>query len=311
MATSEQPKKPAGGAFGRFMAEKRSEFAAQCKGQPVSAVSKLGGEEWKKLSEAQKAPYQKLFEEAQKKYKEDMEAFLAAGGVKTKGAAALRTEKRKAKEMKKTKDPNKPKKPAGGAYGCFMAANRAAFQKESPGSVAGVAKLAGAKWKALSEAEKAPYEKDYQEKLVAYKEAMKSYVPPAGAGQEDEGEDEDDDDDAEEKGTSPPAKKAKTSPPAKKAKTAPAPVADKAGRGGGRGRGRGRGAAKTPAASPEVALPKMVQDKADAKGFTVTLKKLLGRDDIKAGNITAQKALDALDASDGLLHAARRALLGA
>merc|ERR1712232_1380972 len=110
---------------------------------------------------------------------EDMAAFLAAGGVKTKGAAALRTEKRKAKEAKPAKDPNKPKKPAGGAYGCFLAKNREAFQKECPGSVAGVAKLAGARWKELSGADKAPFEKEYQEKLAAYMEAMKSYVPPA------------------------------------------------------------------------------------------------------------------------------------
>merc|ERR1711865_919426 len=90
--------------------------------------------------------YKEKFVEAQTKYKADMETFLAAGGEKQKGAGALRTEKRKAKEgkLKKQKDPNAPKRPAGGAYGCFMAANRAAFAKQCPGSITEVAKLAEA-----------------------------------------------------------------------------------------------------------------------------------------------------------------------
>merc|ERR1712204_153776 len=110
---------------------------------------------------AERAPYQKAFEVAKKKYEVDMEAFLAAGGVKQKGAAALRTEKRKAKEGKKVKDPNAPKKPVGGAYGCFLAAHRAEFQKACPGDITGVAKLAGQKWKDLPETDKEKYNKEY------------------------------------------------------------------------------------------------------------------------------------------------------
>merc|ERR1719291_1211076 len=194
----EQPKKPAGGAFGRFLAEKRSHFMKLCEGKPISEVTKLGGAEWKKLSDKQKAPYQKQFEDAQKKYTADMEAFLAAGGVKQKGAAALRAEKRKAKETKmQSKDPNAPKKPAGGAYGCYLAAHRAEFQKECPGSVAGVAKLAGARWKALPPAQKKKYEDEYEKKKAEYEEAKKNYTPPPKA-------EENDREDAE-----PPAKKAR------------------------------------------------------------------------------------------------------
>merc|ERR1711881_158635 len=119
MGAMEQPKKPVGGAFGQFVAEKRPEFLKQCAGQKASAVSTLAGAEWKELTEAQKAPYQIKYEAAKKKFDEDMAAFLAAGGEKTKGVAGLRKEKRKAKEGKVAKDPNRPKKPAGGAFGCF------------------------------------------------------------------------------------------------------------------------------------------------------------------------------------------------
>jgi len=202
----EQPKKPAGGAFGRFLAEKRSHFMKLCEGKPISEVTKLGGAEWKKLSDKQRAPYQKQFVEAQQKYTADMEAFLAAGGVKQKGAAAMRTEKRKAKEAKTAaKDPNAPKRPAGGAYGCYLAAHRAQFQKECPGSVAGVAKLAGERWKALPVAQKKKYEDEYEKKKAEYDEAKKNYVPPVKC--------EGDDGEAAEL----PAKKARASTSDKKA----------------------------------------------------------------------------------------------
>ena len=127
----EQPKKLAGGAYGQFMIEKRAEFTKQLQGKPVSEVAKLGGSIWKAMSEADKAPYLKKFEDAKAKYEKDFAAFIAAGGVKTKGVKALRSEKRKAKAAKQAKkDPLKPKKPAGGAYGCFLAKHRPAFMKD-------------------------------------------------------------------------------------------------------------------------------------------------------------------------------------
>jgi hypothetical protein len=36
----EQPKKVAGGAYGQFLAEKRPELQAECKGQPITAITK-------------------------------------------------------------------------------------------------------------------------------------------------------------------------------------------------------------------------------------------------------------------------------
>jgi len=302
MSGLEQPKKPAGGGFGRFVAEKRSEFQAKCAGQPVSAVSKMAGLAWGALSEAAQQPYKTKFVEAQKKYEVDMAAFLAAGGEKQKGAAALRTEKRKAKEgtLKKQKDPNAPKRPAGGAYGCFMAANRAEFTKQCPGSITGVAKLAGEKWKAASVAEKDKYEKEYKVKADAYQEAMKSYVPPAV---------EQDEDDIEES----PAKKAKVAEEDKKAAKDDKKAAS----------GEKKAAAATTKATKNVGkkgavvetmlvdIPQIVLAKADKAGMTGALKKLLGRDDIKGASITPSAAMSALEGAGGLLHKARAALLGA
>jgi len=301
MSGLEQPKKPAGGGFGRFVAEKRAEFQAKCAGKPVSAVSIMAGQVWGALSEAQKEPYKKKFVEAQAKYTADLATFLAAGGEVQKGAAALRTEKRKAKEGKgtKQKDPNAPKKPAGGAYGCFMAANRAAFSKQCPGSITGVAKLAGEKWKAVSAAEKEKYEKEYKVKAAAYQEAMKSYVPPAVEEKED---------DIEES----PAKKAKVSGEDK--------VATKENKKAAKEEKKAAVANKKPTKSVGkkgavvetmlVEIPQTVLAKADKAGMTGALKKLLCRDDIKAAKISPSAAMSALEGAGGLLHKARRELLG-
>jgi len=302
MSGLEQPKKPAGGGFGRFVVEKRSEFQAKCAGQPVTAVTKMAGTAWKALSEAAQQPYKTKFVEAQKKYEVDMAAFLAAGGEKQKGAAALRTEKRKAKEgtLKKQKDPNAPKRPAGGAYGCFMAANRAEFTKQCPGSMTAVGKLAGEKWRAASAAEKEKYEKEYKVKADAYQEAMKSYVPPAV---------EKDEDDIEES----PAKKAKVSQEDKKAAKddKKAAVEEKKAAAATKKATKTIGKKGAVVETMLVDIPQTVLAKADKAGMAGALKKLLCHDDIKGAKITPSAAMTALEGAGGLLHKAKAALLGA
>jgi len=207
-----QPKKPAGGAYGVFGNEKRAEFTKLCKGKPVTEVSKMMSESWKKLSEKEKEPYQKQYEVAKAKFEKDMAAFLASGGVKQKGAAALRSEKRKAKEGKKKKDPNAPKRPAGGAYGVFLAENRQKIVKSLPAGhkITDVAKAAGEQWKALPEAAKKPYEEKYQKLMGEFRKAMEEYKKTHGADDdEDEDEDEDEEDEEEEEKAAPKKKAAR------------------------------------------------------------------------------------------------------
>merc|ERR1711920_910380 len=187
---------PVGGAYGVFLAEKRPEYTKACAGQKASAISTMAGAEWKRLTEAQKAPYAKKYETAKAQYDKDLEAFLAAGGVEEKGAAALRTEKRKAKDGKKKKDPNAPKRPAGGAYGVFLAENRSKIVSSLPQGhkITDVTKAAGEQWKALSDAAKKPYEAKYAKKQQEYEKAMEEYKkanPDAEDDDEQENEDED------------------------------------------------------------------------------------------------------------------------
>merc|ERR1712187_458425 len=200
-----QPKKPVGGAYGVFLAEKRPEYTKACAGQKASAISTMAGAEWKKLSEAQKAPYVKKYETAKAQYDKDMEAFLAGGGVKEKGVAALRTEKRKAKDGKKKKDPNAPKRPGGGAYGVWLAENRPKIVSSLPQGhkMTDVAKAAGEQWKALSDAAKKPYEAKYAKKQEEYEKAMEDYKkanPDSEDHEEEENEEEDETPAEEENG---------------------------------------------------------------------------------------------------------------
>ena len=169
----EQPKKPTGGAYGSWLAEHRAELQKEVgPGKPACEVAKLAGVRFKALSEDTKAIYQKKFEEAKAKYDADMAAFLEAGGEK-------KSIKRKAeKSAKRKKDPAAPKKPAGGAFGCFLAKNRATFTEECKGQpVTAITKMASDRWKKLSEEDKKVYQEDYEAKRAEYEEAMKSYVP--------------------------------------------------------------------------------------------------------------------------------------
>ena len=283
-----QPKKPTGGAYGQFLAEKRAEFQKHCEGQRVTAVTKLAGEKFRALSEEEKAVHQKKFQEAQAKYEIDMKAFLDAGGEKKttqrKGKAS------KEKKGNKVKDPEAPKKPAGGAYGCFLAKNRAAFQKECVGQpVTAVTKLASTKWKELNAEEKKIYEDEYQAKKEAYQEAMKSYVPKA-VPEAEQGEVEE-----------APVKKARTEKAAVKKvpKATDEATANKASK------------AKANTLKAEVELQATVAAKAEKLGLKDGLLKLAARPDVKASGKSQGDMLKALEEHGGLLHPAKRALLGA
>jgi len=193
-----QPKRPAGGAYGQFMNEKRAEFQKELAGQKASEVAKLGGERWKKLSDAEKAVYQQQYEAAKEKYEKDLKAFEAAGGVREKIAR-----KGKDGKVKKAKDPDAPKRPVGGAYGVFLEENREAIVKTLPKGykVTDIGKAAGAQWKTLSEKEQKPYQEKFQKKNEEYKAAMEEYKKLHGKNAPV--------DDEEEEEQEPPSKKAR------------------------------------------------------------------------------------------------------
>jgi len=169
-----------------------------CKGATGKCASiKMGGEAWKNTSEAEKAQFQKKYEARKAQFDKDMAAFLAAGGQKTKGAAGLRKERKRAREGK-TKDENAPKKPAGGGFGVYIADNRATIMKSlPPGSKAAeVTKIGGQQWSALSDEAKKPFQDKFLKKMDEYKVAIEEYQAnlPEESEAEDAGSDEEDSD---------------------------------------------------------------------------------------------------------------------
>ncbi|KAK9928395.1 hypothetical protein M0R45_025532 [Rubus argutus] len=126
-----------------------------------------------------------------------------------KGDSKLAVSKKPAKatraSKKAAKDPNKPKRPAS-AFFVFMEEFRKQFNKENPNNkaVSAVGKAAGAKWKAMSEAEKAPYVAKSDKRKVEYEKLMKAYNMKQAEGNtaaEEEGSEVNDDEDGEEEGS--------------------------------------------------------------------------------------------------------------
>jgi len=228
-------------------------------------------------------------------YTKDLEAFLAAGGEKKdiKRKAKGKDDEENATKKQK-KDPNAPKKPAGGGYGCFLAKNRAAFTKECEGKPASerltaITKLAGERWKTLSPEDKKVFDEEYAAKKEKYAEEMKNYVPPV-----------------QEKVAVEATPKKTPAKNTEKAKKTPAKAAEKSDK-----KVTKRGKAGKNTGPPAPALEAAVATKAEKAGMTSLLLQLLSRQDMIDSGKSQSDILDALETSGGLVHPARRALLGA
>ena len=286
-AAPEQPKKVTGGAFGRFLAANRPALQKELAGKPGSEVTKLASQRFKAISEDERSEWEKKYKDAQAQHEKDMEAFLAAGGEKKAVKRKSGKEDEESPKKKAKKDPEAPKKPVGGAYGRFLAKNREAFTKECEGKpVTAISKLAGERWKELSAEQKEPFEEEYKAKVASYQEAMKTYTPPASAPEDEE---------------SPPKVATKKSPkesPPKVSRATPK-----------------RSATSAKKAATSESSPFRLEDKgaaqAEKDGLTTTLLKLVAHKDVIDSGKSQNAILQALQESKGLLHPARRALLGA
>ncbi|KAK1416504.1 hypothetical protein QVD17_32295 [Tagetes erecta] len=121
---------------------------------------------------------------------------LTMKGGKSSGAVKKTddklTVKKPAAKAKAVKDPNMPKRPSGPFF-VFMEEFRKQYKEENPQnkSVAVVGKAGGAKWKAMSVSEKAPYVAKAEKRKTEYEKNMTAYNKKQAAGV-DNGGDEDD-----------------------------------------------------------------------------------------------------------------------
>mmetsp|Transcript_25983 Transcript_25983/g.56421 ORF Transcript_25983/g.56421 Transcript_25983/m.56421 type:complete len:203 (+) Transcript_25983:55-663(+) len=196
-----QPTKPTTG-YWLWLSDNRPAIIKELGTGKGSAVAKHAGEKWKALPAADRKPYEDKAATAKKEYDAKMEEFLAAGGVKNKrkmkepkdgkrGGKKARADARAASGM--------PKRPPS-AYFQFMKENQEAIRKEvGPGKpISAVGALGGQKWKAMTDAQKKPYEDKVAKLKAEWVKAVEEWKKTAGANADENDEDEDDNEEEEE-----------------------------------------------------------------------------------------------------------------
>lgn len=303
MATMEEPKRPQSGYF-LYVNATREKVQTEIGGKAFGAVTKIQAERWKSLPADEKSNYEQQAADLKAKHETDLAAFKEAGGV----VGQKRAEKKDAKQAKidkaaaKQSDADKPKKPVGGAYGVFMNKHRAEIQQSLPAgsAVSAVAPVASAKWKALSEEAKKPYDEEYQQVKARYDADVKAWkdakVEAAGA--------DDDDKDGEVVQVSPqkdvqtPSKK--RTKPDSKVEVQQSPPEKKA---------KGRCRVSKVESTPGTTIDVKVLEQATKFNLDGALKNLASREELS--HISADKMLAALQNSEGLVNKAKAVLLGA
>ena len=201
----EPPKKPACGAFGQFLDANRPRFVEEAKKDGLywmPYVSRKAAVVWKTLTDAEKAPWETKYLEAQATWEEyaKSEDFVdiprrptktrkrpkvqAAQGSGQPEGEPPKASPRSPRPPKVQQPPGPPKKPVFSGFGQFLKANRPRFveevRKESEGerfSIADVTRKASAAWNTLGDAEKAPWNAKYREQNEIWEAFVRSGGP--------------------------------------------------------------------------------------------------------------------------------------
>ncbi|KAI3468639.1 hypothetical protein Pfo_025302 [Paulownia fortunei] len=198
-----KPKQPMSAYF-IFSNERRAALLAENKN--VLEVARITGEEWKNMTEKQKAPYEKTALKNKEQYMQEMELYKQkkeeeTANLKKEEEELMKLQKQEAMQLlkkkektetliKKTKenrqkqkkekgeknaDPNKPKKPAS-SFLLFSKEARKNLVEERPGiNNSTLNALVSVKWKELSEEEKQIWNDKAAEAMEAYKKELEAY----------------------------------------------------------------------------------------------------------------------------------------
>ncbi|CAL4970213.1 unnamed protein product [Urochloa decumbens] len=192
-----KPKQPMSAYF-VYSQERRAALVAEKKNVPE--IGKITGEEWKSMTEAQKAPYEEVAKKQKEEYHKKMEVYKQ---MKIEEAAGLEKEeeeqkkimkqealqllkkkekadniikKTKEKRQKKAVDPNRPKKPAS-SFLLFSKEARKQLLEERPGiNNSTLNALISVKWKELSGEERQAWSDKAAPAMAAYKKEMDEYT---------------------------------------------------------------------------------------------------------------------------------------
>ncbi|RLN08366.1 high mobility group B protein 6-like [Panicum miliaceum] len=195
-----KPKQPMSAYF-VYSQDRRAALVAEKKNVPE--IGKITGEEWKNMTEAQKAPYEEVAKKQKEEYQKQMEVYKQK---KIEEATSLEKEEEEQKKImkqealqllkkkekadniiKKTKekrqkkkqenaDPNRPKKPAS-SFILFSKEARKQLLEERQGiNNSTLNALISVKWKELSGEERQMWNDKAAPAMAAYKKEMEEYT---------------------------------------------------------------------------------------------------------------------------------------
>jgi len=175
-ADPKAPKRPQSAYF-LFMGTRREAVQAELGTKSLGVVGKAIGEEWGKLSDAQKKPFADKAAKAKAVYDKKNASYRATAGYSTwlEGKKVWQADQKKNNKKKELKAmlANQPKRPLS-AYMLYSAAVRSQHSKPGVG-VAEVGKAIGAAWKSESASTKAKYTSQYAKAKAAYDKKMAKY----------------------------------------------------------------------------------------------------------------------------------------
>ena len=93
-----QPKRPMSAYFLWMNEVGRAGVKEKNPGASITEVSKMCGEEWRALGDAEKKKYERMQEEAKKKFEVDMKEWLENGGEEAMKQARKETQAKKDKK---------------------------------------------------------------------------------------------------------------------------------------------------------------------------------------------------------------------
>jgi len=202
MALAMEPRRPAGGAFGQFLADRRVQLRLQL---PVASrmtdVVILASHEWKALEEEHRKPYEERYAQKAEEYRAAIQDYEAQGGAR---AATMRCLARGSKWTGKAPKrnikqrpgpPGAPKRPPiGGAYAMFLEDVRQEVARSLLGAEDGsgsmrptaatVVRACAEKWRDVPIEKRTRYEEEYKKRMDDYRAACDALRAQCLADQE-------------------------------------------------------------------------------------------------------------------------------
>jgi len=163
------PKRPSSAYMQWLNNGERARVMAENPGMKVGQVAKICGANWKEVPESVKIPLQEASQKQMAVWKKKMAEYKTSDNYKNfqESKSAMKGKKGK----KKPKDKNAPKRNLS-AYFLFLGE----FRGNNPNfGLTEMSSKAGAKWKTLTESDRAPFAKQAAADKIRYTREMEAY----------------------------------------------------------------------------------------------------------------------------------------